>query len=216
MNDILERGRALAQSARNIAFAGPELDSMLNAIWDQLVSEAGLGRVDEAPSSKRWKDKWLHGAYGYNAHILDIVQGVEGKGKRLGTVSMLVRLCGDPTLENAGVTFPWQDQACLFIGWHNVPDHLDDYWDGERFEARTYNATYIRHVKDGLWSWKTEEEKQTEEEDVGFFFVLPLFAIQSENDIRKKVIAPLTAFFQTSEPAKIAAEVLKGIPVLTP
>lgn len=213
MTSAFENGRILARSARNVASASQELYPMLATLWEMLEKEkTSLGRIEDAGDDETWKNEWFPLSFGHNADVFEFIERREGqkgrlrKGERLGTVTMLVRLCGDSSTNDGDADWPWLDQACLLIGWHCY----EDYWIAENFDASSDNIEYVRHIGNGLWSWYEGNE------DCSFFFALPIFALQSEVDLKTKVIEPLIKLFNSDAPVDLAEAAFAGVPVLTP
>jgi hypothetical protein len=211
MTDVLAQGRNLALAARTIAASDRELTALLDTLWEMLQSEeAHLGRCQEAKPERSWKENWVYGTYGYNAAFYEVVQRQPGQRGALrapklrGTLSLLVRLCGDPDCDTAGYSWPWLDQACLLVGWHG----FDAYWCARDFDATPGNQECLSDLGHGLWCWTEDGENHA------VFFALPLFALRREADLRAFVLAPLRALFLASAPEQLSAKAFQGVPVL--
>ncbi|WP_321339104.1 hypothetical protein [Breoghania sp.] len=216
MTDAIENGRKLARSARNIAFAGKELEAMLVALREMLQNETDrLGRIEDDDDEFVGGGEWIRRAYGYNANVFENVQRRQGQkgrlrnGERLGTITMLVRLCGDPSATDADVDWPWIDQACLIVGWHNHEDEREEFWWAEHFEISSENLLHIKHINQGLWSW------QLDDCDYAYFYVIPIFELNSEEKLKKYVVDPLVKLFHQEGSIRELNSAFEGVPVLS-
>jgi len=187
--EILENGRNLFQSAENLRQSAPDLDALMASLSDLLSKETFAG--GKAKYASREDDSsgndWIATTYTGNFEVRG-----QGRGApRIGTITYVVRLCGNDAPSSQDPTWPWLDQACLFVGWHR--NH--DYWGPEDFEPS--EARNLHHRKHGLWAYCHPEEN----EDSAYFFAVPIFALQNEKDLRCVVVDPLTTLFQNDSPA---------------
>lgn len=215
MTDIYEESRILNRSARNVGSAWLELGPMLDALWEMLEKEeTSLGSIEDAGYDEVGFNGWCCSSYSYNANVFEFIERKKGqkgclrKGDRLGTITLLVRLCGDTNTDEEEAIWPWHDQACLFVGWHSLEGNREDKWEAGHFDASSENINSIRHFDHGLWAWSDEGK------DYAYFFALPIFAVQSAKDLMKYVIEPLKVLFPSETPREVAERALKGVPVL--
>ena len=127
--EILENGRNLFQSAENLRQSAPDLDALMASLSDLLSKETFAG--GKAKYASREDDSsgndWIATTYTGNFEVRG-----QGRGApRIGTITYVVRLCGNDAPSSQDPTWPWLDQACLFVGWHR--NH--DYWGPEDFES---------------------------------------------------------------------------------
>lgn len=199
MNDdeIEEAGRKLQQSAWNLYRSAPDLDALLDFLWE---GTAALGEVEPLGPRRGVelgdvRGRWVGTGCAYNARI------TTPDGAFRGTVTFLVRLCGMPGRtdgEPDDVAWPWLQQASMIVGWHTDQNNEDERWELANFEPTADNIGCIqpaasRPANDPVWAWHTEEH------DWSHFFALPLFALQSEDDARRHVLEPLAKLFANIE-----------------
>lgn len=197
-----ENGKTLFQSAENLRKASLDLDAMCESLWEiTFDAKFAGGFVKNAPKEDdNWETDWIIPIYTGNGEVR-----ASGKGsRRLGTITYVVRLCGSEDPAEGPSDWPWLDQACLFVGWHRS----DKYWTPEDFEPS--KAETIRHLDAGLWARHDGGGAR------GFFFVLPLFALRDEGDLKQFILKPLQALFGEDNPVNAAKGAFKGVPVLQP
>ena len=217
-DDVEAKGRALARSALNVTSSGPDLQAMIDAVSELLPKESNDKREFKYCDVTEDKDNgFIWRAYGYNFDVFEVVKrkngqrGASRRPNRLGTITIWVRLC-EAGADVPKVDWPWQDQACLIVGWHNREDNRDDYWNAWDIDPSADTIDHIRHIGHGLWSWRGTEGE--EEIDYSFFFALPVFALNSENDLTNYVIKPLIALFPYQNPSEALLATILNIPVL--
>lgn len=201
IQDPTEQSRLLLDSAANVRRSALNLDTLFSSL-SNILREAEFGgrNEDDSDNDKMDGNDWISPVYSGNILVKQV-----GKGNRRpkGRITYLVRLCGmeddDPNWDR-----PWQTHASLIVGWHRG----DEVWEPEHFEPS--QQEWIHHMGSGLWGWGGGPE----EVENGYFFVLPLFAVRSDDDLRKFVAEPLTALFQADDPQTTAGEALAGIPVM--
>jgi hypothetical protein len=217
-DNVIENGRRLFQSAENLRGASLDLDALMHSLWD-LVSKATFagGEIEDLGDEDSCDERWVTPAYAYNAVVLSIPERAKGqrgatkRPKKIGSLSMIVRLCNSMELDDMAPDWPWLDQACLILGWH-PNEHAEDNWEIENFCPNDENQIYISHLGHGLWSWRYEDDDQ----NYAYFFVLPIFAIRDETDLNRLALRPLKTLFEAAVPSETAVEALRGLPVLLP
>lgn len=214
--EILEHGRKLFQSAENLRRSAPELDALLESLWEILEDEEFFGEItDLGDEGADGEGAWIASAYAYNAGILSRPtrapgqRGPSKKPKQIGTVSIVTRLCNSKDIDGEFPDWPWLKQACLIVGWH-PKQNPDDHWEIANFDPEDENLASIDHVGDGLWAWRESEG------DYAYFFVLPIFALTDEKTLKDFALRPAKALFDTDDPRIAAAEVFRDVPVLLP
>lgn len=202
--DMIEHSQRLFQSAENLRKSALDLDALMESVWNVLSEESFEG------GEVRGADKEDDSFGNYWVTPIHTGNGeVRGKGKgspRLGTITYLVRLCGNDAPVTQPPDWPWLDKACLFIGWHKH----NDFWGPEDFEPS--EAEKLHHKGYGLWAYKDHDDN----EDYGYFFVLPIFALKDEKDVKERCVDPLKVLFATKDPKSVAKDALGGSPVLLP
>lgn len=204
VDKIIEEGKTLFRSAENLRRAALDLNALMDSIWDILSEETFLGGEvrDAHKEDDYFGNDWITPIYASNGEV-------RGKGKgapRLGTITYVVRLCGNSVPFAPLPNLPWLDQACLFIGWHKG----NDYWGPEDFEPS--EEANLHHRGRGLWAYREHEDS----EDYGNFFALPIFALRTEDDLKRIVVEPLKKLFQAKDPELVVEDTLRDIPVLMP
>jgi len=202
--EMFKYGQRLFQSAENLRKSALDLDALMESIWDVLSEEKfDGGQVKDAlKEDDKFGNDWITPIYSGNAEV-------RGRGKgspRLGTITYVVRLCGNDAPVTQRPNWPWLDQACLFIGWHKC----NDFWGIEDFEPS--EAENLHHRGHGLWAYRDHEDVK----DYGYFFALPIFALQSETGIKRDIVDPLKTLFEADNPKLVAQEAFRGVPVLVP
>lgn len=215
--DDLEQGQILATSAGNVVRAWGELYPMLETLWEKLISGFDdVGDIMDGGHDKTWRDHWVYCSYGWQASVIEKVEYVPGqrgrkrRPKRLGTVSLHIRLCTDSDAEFSETDWPWLDQACLIVAWHEDKQNYGTkpvYWEASHFDPTRENVEAIWFQGHGLWEWG---------EGGAYFFALPVFSMKSEEDLDRKVIAPLKALFGKEDKPALAATALAGTGALMP
>ena len=155
--EMIENGQRLFQSAENMRRSALDLDALMESLWDLLLEETFAG--GEVKDASREDDSsgndWITPTYTGNGEIRS-----KGKGSpRLGTITYVVRLCGNGAPTSELPNWPWLNQACLFVGWHKS----NDYWGPEDFEPS--EADNLHHRGQGLWAYGDREGI----EDYGYF-----------------------------------------------
>lgn len=212
--EILEHGRKLFQSAENLRRSAPELDALLESLWEILENEEFFGEIADLGDEDSGGDgEWISSAYAYNAGILSRParapgqRGPSKKPKQIGTISIVARLCNSKDIDGELPDWPWLKQACLIVGWH-PKQNPDDCWEIENFNPEDENLASIVHVGDGLWAWRESDG------DYAYFFVLPIFALTDEKALKDFALGPAKVLFDTDDPKFSAAEVFRDVPVL--
>lgn len=216
----INSSQVLFQSAENLRRSSRDLDALMNSLWEMLEGRTvDIGEITDAgDEGEDGEGGWVTTAYAYNADVWTApaarAPGQRGRNprpNRIGTISMIVRICGRGDACANEMDWPWLQQACLIIGWHKV----EDYWGLEDFEPE--NTPYTIHSGSGLWRWEEEEHSnQDSREGYAYFFVIPIFEIKDESSIKELVLKPLKKLFDADDPAKVAEQVLSDLPVLRP
>ncbi|MBP0484283.1 hypothetical protein [Sagittula salina] len=211
--DDLEKGRVLASSTSNIVRAWQELYPMLDTLWQRLKTGfADVGAIDDAGADDTGFKGFDHASYGWQFNVVERVKRLPGqrgrtrKPRQFGTISLHIRFCSDPESEFVETNWPWIDQACLIVGWHEGEDE-GVHWTSPDYDPVEQAAVEIHHDGHGLWGWG---------EGGAYFFALPVFSMKSEEDLDRKVIAPLKALFGNEDKPALAATALAGTGALMP
>ena len=198
----LEKGAALFQSAQNLRKSSKDLDALYETIWERLDGKrvgktkiADFDREDDGCSSD-----WIGWCWAGHGKLRGEAE------QRRGTISYLVRLCGSEDVDVDQPAKPWLSQACVIVGWQWDTNNV---WLIEEFEAS--DADVLQYRDNGLWAYHDEDQ-----DDFAFFYVLPLFALTSEQDIDEFILAPLQMLFPADDPAATAETALRGVPFLCP
>ena len=202
--EMIEHGKRLFQSADNLRQSALDLDALMDSIWSILSVEVFAGGEirDAHKEDDCFGNDWITPTYTGNCEV----RGV-GKGSpRLGTITYVARLCGNGVVTAQHPNWPWLDQACLFVGWHN----RNDYWGPEDFEPS--EEANLHYRGQGLWAYQDHGD----DEDYGYFFVIPIFALMTENDIQKYIVKPLKIIFKDNDPKLRAGAAFRDVPVLVP
>lgn len=214
--EIIESGRRLFQSAENLRQSAPDLNALMLSIWEALEETTLFGDVEDLGDEGTGGDEeWLTTAYAYNAAVFSSPERLQGqrgpskKPKRIGTLTFIVRLCGQRGVEEYTAKWPWLDQACLIVGWH-PKDNPDDNWVIDNFDPEDENLAGIIHVGNGLWAWQEQGKKYA------YFFAIPIFAFRNENDLKRLALRPLKILFDSDDPVHAAEEALRGVLALQP
>lgn len=212
----IEHGRKLFQSATNLRKSAPDLDALLESLWEEVQDEKYFGDVvDLGDEDGGGAKEWIASAYVFNAGIWPDTQKKDRGRKKnktpSGTISFLVRLCNRMDVDEDLPDWPWLNQACLIVGWHPKENH-EDTWEIENFEVVDDNRKAIRHAGDGLWAWHETEA----DEDYAYFYALPIFALTGEKTARQFILQPLKTLFDAADPKSIAKQTLRDVPVLLP
>ena len=216
-DNYFEKGQILFRSAENLRRSSSDLNALMNSIWEMISEKkVDFGNVELAkPQEGISNDGWIYSSSACNFILYENLSatrspkpGRKPKQKPIGTITILVRLCGIEEDESAELQWPWLNQACLIVGWHKSRQESGEIWAIENFEARSENT--IHHCTNGLWVWKEDVD------DYAFFFALPIFALRNENDLKNLVLKPLKILFETDDPRSMAATALSNIPALTP
>jgi hypothetical protein len=201
---VIENGRRLFQSAENLRSASLDLDAMMESIWEIIADEnfAG-GSVENAKKEDdTWGTDWVTPIWTGNGKVKRI-----GRGRALlGTITYIVRICGNGASAVKPLDLPWLDQACLLVGWHKC----DDYWGAEDFEPS--EEKNLHHRGGGVWAYQDEEDQV----DYGYFFALPLFALKDEVDLKRFVLSPLKILFEAEDIGDALESALRHVPALLP
>lgn len=212
--EMFEHGRKLFQSAENLRRSAPELDALLESLWEILENEEFFGEVNDLGDEDAGGDGgWVSSAYAYNAGILSRParapgqRGPSKKPKQIGTISIVARLCNSKDIVGELPDWPWLNQACLILGWH-PKQNPDDHWEIENFDPEDENFASIVHVGDGLWAWHESDG------DYAYFFVLPIFALTDEDALKRFALRPLKTLFDADDPKSLAEAALRNVPVL--
>ena len=214
--EILEHGRKLFQSAENLRRSAPELDALLESLWEILENEEFFGEIADLGDEDSGGDgEWIASAYAYNAGILSRParapgqRGASKKPKQIGTISIVARLCNSKDIDGELPDWPWLNQTCLIVGWH-PKQNPDDYWEIENFDPEDENLASIVHIGDGLWAWRESEV------DYAYFFALPIFALTNEEVLKRFALRPVRALFDSDDPKSQAEDAFRDVPVLSP
>ena len=194
MNDMSGAGRRLFQSAENLRRSAPDLDSLLNAVFDLIEAEPAtsvFGNVERGEDEDGGgKGFWLATAFAFNAIVMKPGRRrlrTRNDRRQIGTVTMVIRLCGSEDVPVPAPDWPWLDQSTLIIGWHLSPDK-EDVWEIENFEPST-GGGHISYIGNRIWQWRQPNDGDYH------FFVLPLFSLRDEDDVSRHVVAPLRVLF---------------------
>ncbi len=214
--EIAENGRRLFQSTENLRKSIPDLYALIDSLRNFVEEEEFFGEVtDLGDEDAGGKGEWLSTAYAYNAGVMSSPKRVQGqKGpnkspKQIGTISIITRLCNSDDLNDAIPAWPWLNQACLIVAWH-PKDNPEDNWEIENFEPNDENVVSIVHLGKGLWSWREDEK------DYAYFFVLPIFALRNEFDLKRFALHPLKLLFDADDPGAVAEDAFRNVHVLMP
>lgn len=214
--EIIENGRRLFQSAENLRQSAPDLDALMESLWEAVEGTKFFGEIEDLGSEGTGGDGgWLAPAYAYNAAVLSYPERAPGqrgpskKPKPIGTLTFIVRLCNSGEVEDHTAKWPWLDQACLILGWH-PKDNPEDNWEIDNFNPEDENLVSIIHVGNGLWAW------QERDENYAYFFAIPIFALRNENDLKRLALSPLKKLFDSDDPVRAAEEALSDVPALQP
>lgn len=214
--EIIENGRRLFQSAQNLRQSAPDLDALMESLWEAIEANKFFGEIEDlGDEDAGGNGKWLATAYAYNAAVLSYSERLPGqrgpskKPKPIGTLTFIVRLCNSGSGEEHTEQWPWLDQACLILGWH-PKDNPDDNWEINNFEPEDENLAAIFHIENGLWAWREHDE------NYAYFFAIPIFALRNENDLKRFALVPLKRLFDSDDPVRAAEKALSGVPVLQP
>lgn len=212
--EIIENGKKLFQSAENLRKSAPDLDALMLSLWEAIVEENFFENISDL-GDEDGGGKWLSEAYAYNAGVMSHPKrspGQKGRNKspkKVGTISIITRLCNSDNMQEDTPAWPWLNQACLILGWH-PKNSSEDTWAIENFEPNDDSLTSISHLRNGLWSWRNEDE------DYAYFFLLPIFLLRNENDLKRFALRPLKILFEADDPVGAAQEALRDVPVLVP
>lgn len=194
----------LFDSAANVMRSAQNLDTLFSSLYDILsTTDFGGRNEDDSGSDSSAGNDWITPVYSANILVKQL-----GRGNRppRGRITYLVRLSGVEDDDRA-LDWPWQSHACVIVGWHHGAKHS---WAPEDFEPSQRGS--IHHIGNGIWGWGNGPQTVAN----GYFFVLPLFALRSDNDLRRLVAQPLRALFVAEDPRTVAAEALADVPVLGP
>lgn len=197
--DSKEPGRRLFQSAENLRRSAADLSAILDYLWEKISDRrVDLGVVEDlGDENNGGKSEWLiTTAFAYNARIIEPAPSERGRGRPRnphcrGTVTFMVRLCGTEDVPDPAPNWPWLVQACLIVGWH--ADEKEDCWEIVHFNPSDGEG-FIRNEGGKVWSWHEDGT------DYSHFFVLPLFALQSEADLDAQILEPLKVLFAGGDP----------------
>lgn len=216
--EAIDNGRSLFRSAMNLQTASLDLDAMMKSLWE-IISETTFSgnQVEDLKHEVGGNRGWVTPSYAYNFAIMYYPEHAHGqkvknrKPTQVGTISMIVRLCNTGEIDETAPNWPWLDQACLILGWH-PKEHPYDIWGINDFCPEDENQAYISHLENGLWSWRDEVDKT----DYAHFFVLPIFALASEADLKRLVLRPLKTLIESNNPRTASLDALNLVPVLVP
>lgn len=219
---IFEHGQMLFQSAENLRRSAASLQGMMDSLWDEIEKKKFSDEFEYWGDEEITDNKgWMTTAYAYNVGVLSCPERAAGqrgpskKPKQIGSVSIIARLCNSRDIDGEQHSWPWLNQACLIVGWHskqNLDDHWepDDHWEIGHFEPEDENMASIVHVANGLWAWRGDEV------DYSYFFVLPIFALTNEDDLKRFALRPAKTLFNADDPKALAQETFREVPVLFP
>jgi len=210
MNEkIIEDGEKLFQSAENLRRSAPDLDALMDSLWE-LIEEDDLFGQEEVwdldDESALGKGKWFASAYAYNAGVMSRPKRAL---KQVGTISIITRLCNSDDMDDATPDWPWLNQACLILGWH-PKNNPNDKWGIGNFDPDDDCVACIFHLGNGLWSWRTDDG------DNAYFFVLPIFSLRNELDLKRFALRPLKILFDADDPSAVAEDAFHDVHVLMP
>lgn len=210
MNDaeITENGRRLFLSAQNLRRSAPDLNALMDSLWEAVEAEY-FGPFQDLGDEDSCDHGWMSTGYAYNAAVLSRGKSGQPLKKSIGSLTFIVRLCNTGEIEDGSVDWPWLDQACLILGWHGS-DRTNDYWEIGNFDPTDENMASIAHAGSGLWAWAPDGEHYSH------FFVIPIFALRNEHDLKKYALRPLKALFDSEDPVATAPEALKDVPAMHP
>lgn len=202
--DPNEESKILLESAANVMRSAQNLDTLFSSLYD-ILSETDFGgrNKDDSGNDGSSGNDWITPVYTRNILVKQLCRG---RRQPKGRITYLVRLCGVED-DAEGLDWPWQTHACLIVGWlHGGKGG----WAPEDFEPSQSGS--IHHLGNGLWG----RGDGPDEVENGYFFVLPLFALRCDDDLRNFVAKPLEALFQADAPRTAAPAALSGIPVMGP
>ncbi|EBA05878.1 hypothetical protein [Sagittula stellata] len=205
----LLESRLLAQSARNLVNASFSFDILLERLVESLSTVNGWETNSTGIAAEsRARDRWVTPSLTRNVEISEKKNG-GGRKRKIGTVSFTIRLCDDAESNADDVkkaNLPWQDLACLFVGFHWVDKAKSDTWSGADYSAR--NSDHLKHSPGhGLWCWWDGQAW-------GNFFAIPLGEMRKECHIENYVLTPLKTLNAHGLDAKTAKTALGGVPAL--
>lgn len=212
--EIIENGRRLFKSAENLRQSSPDLDALMESLWEIAKEKDFFGEIEDlGDEDVGWSVGWLANAHAYNAAVFSYPESVPGqRGRRknptkIGTLTFILRLCNSGELEDHTAKWPWLDQACLILGWH-PKDNSNEQWWIDNFTPDEESQAAIHHFGHGLWAWRGDGR------NYAYFFVLPIFAFRTEEDLKKIALRPLKKLFHSDDPVRAAEEVLSDVPAL--
>lgn len=214
--EIEQNGQRLFQSAKNLRQAAPDLDALLKSLWKFITKDGFGGEVTDLGDECADYQDWIKPAYAYNGAVSLPPPAPRQKPAQVGTISMILRLCNSSDVDEDVPDWPWLDQACLILGWFRS-DNSEQTWTIADFDPNGENQAPIKHVGNGLWAWKeAEAEKNPDEYDPAYFFVIPIFALRDEAALKKFALAPLKKLFEADTPSDVANTALCDVPALVP
>ncbi|WP_370313753.1 hypothetical protein [Sagittula sp.] len=206
--ELLE-SRLLAQSARNLVNASFAFDILLERLVESLstVKDWETNSTGIAAES-RARDRWVTPSLTRNVDISEKKRG-GGRKRKIGTVSFTIRLCDEAEPDADDVekaNLPWQNLACLFVGFHWVDKSKNDTWSGADYSAANSDHL-VQNPGHGLWCWWDGQAW-------GHFFAIPLGEMKNESDIENYVLTPLKALSAGGLHAETAKKALLDVPAL--
>lgn len=179
----MEIGKTLWQSARNIQDSSLNLDLLWEALAPPSVDPAG--RIIEHQSSDDdcdWVSPFRNRYYN--------VRENSKKRKANGSVTLAIQL----TSNEVGNSWAFGKVAKVLAAYS---PHGDDHWE---FDAA--NPDTAGNCEDGP-SWVCEEFRWVDPDGGGWFFAVPLDALNSTNAVEDYVIQPLLHLIAGRPPAEV-------------
>ena len=214
MGQMRKDGGALFRSAQNLWRSTANLSALTRTIYDR-IKELQIKDGKVAVEKINYKDvdeysNWCRIAQVVQAVVTANEHGGRGRPRTLGSMTVAIRLCDFETVEDTSNRRPWDGQAVCLVGWHRrVRGREASEWQAWSLDAGTSET---RDLGNGLWRWDPEADNDWP----GYFYVLPLFALENEQCINDYILKPLQTLFPAAKPAKEAKTALRGVPVLQP
>lgn len=176
MENILDIGRTLSISARNILKSEKDLNAILEFLINNIEIIGGWKIHNQEIDF--YKVDWIRGSYFKSI----VIRSNNGGRPIIGSISFGVWLTGRYE-NNLKFDWPWLNQACLIIGWHK--GNKPSVWSVDNFEPLQDNFSYLPPSSGRIRAWKDGERED------GWFFLIPIGACKSENDLRRHILQPL-------------------------
>jgi hypothetical protein len=178
-------GRVLTQAAEIIVTAAGQIEAMLEKLDEQLLEmlENSDNAVHDYADRYHERNKWLlsNAVYGYA-----LKKKGKGKRKAYGQFGIHLVFYNEIYSKNQG----WEPTIFIFYAPGDDEFQLEsiDYILGRDFICSRDNR---------VWRWR-EEDEESESTDA-WMFAVPLVAINNEEDINTKIVAPAKALLVDPE-----------------